>query len=108
MTTTADLAAAVISEARDRFNATAAEFDYHIKCRGIGGPAGELGQACYVVATQHMATAVSTDEREAAWMQLWADLQDELRTYEQRCRNRQYLGWSTAARDRGQRIRYAP
>jgi hypothetical protein len=109
----ADLAAAVISEARQMSGLTTPAFDYDIKIHGIGGASGPLGGATYTIATRDLPAVRPgdpesiLDERKAIADKLWADLQPELRAYEQRCQNREFAGWSTAARDRGQHIRYA-
>ncbi len=99
----ADLAAAVIANARDFSNLTTPEFDHMIAVKGIGGPLGELGNATYTIANRDNPDADS-DTCEARWMNLWHQLQPELQAYEQRCRNRKYSGWSNASRGP---IRYA-
>lgn len=113
MTNLAQLAAAVISEARNASGLTTPEFDYHIKVHGIGGPLGELGNATYAIAVRDLPPVQPGDpesvieQRKAIADQMWADLQPELRAYEQRCRDRKFAGWSNAAKGTGQRIRYA-
>ncbi len=94
------LAAAVISEARQMSGLTNPEFDYDISIHGVGGPLGPLGNACYRIATRHLPPVQAgtpesvINERQALATQLWNDLQLELAAYAQRCRNRQYTGWS--------------
>lgn len=97
------LAAAVIWRARNNAALTAAEFDYDIGIHfdtsenGIGGVHSPLGAATYEIAA----------ERGHDFHQLWDELRPELQAYAERCRDRKYSGWSTAARSRGQRIAYA-
>lgn len=99
----ADLAAAVITQARNFSGLTTPAFDHMIATRGIGGPLGELGNACHRVANQHDPDA-ATEVQEARWMDLWNQLQPELQAYGQRCCDRKYTGWSNASRGP---IRYA-
>lgn len=98
----AHIAAATISEARQRSGLTNAEFDHQIAIHGVGGPMGAIGQAAFTITTRDM--DATTDEREAVWRQAWADLQPEMDAYAKRCRDRTYSGWSNANPDP---IRYA-
>lgn len=105
-------AATVIARARANSGLTAAEFDYRISVDGIGGPRGPLGNEAYAVANGQMPEVVpgqdnQLDERDANWLALWEALQPEMQAYAQRCRNRRYTGWSTAAQATSQRIQYA-
>lgn len=96
-------ALAVIWRARNNSAKTIAEFDYDIaihydrSVNGIGGIHGPLGAAAYEIAS----------ERSLGFDELWAELQPELMTYAERCKDRGYSGWSNAARSRGDRITYA-
>lgn len=105
-------AATVIARARANSGLTAAEFDYRVKCEGIGGPRGWLGQEAYELANGHLPEVEPghdnrLDERDANHLRLWEALRPEMEAYEKRCRDRKYSGWSNAARSTGQRIQYA-
>lgn len=105
-------AATVIARARSESDLTAAEFDYRISVEGIGGPGGWLGNQVYELANAHMPEVEPgldnrLDERDANHLRLWEALQPELQAYGQRCRDRKYRNWSTAAQSRGKRIQYA-
>lgn len=106
---TAHVAATAIARARDASGMTAAAFDYAIATNGIGGPVGQLGVEIYLLANAHMPEVIPgadnrLDERVANQRALWEALQDELQAYETRCKERGYVGWSTASRGP---IRYA-
>ncbi len=104
--------ATVIARARANSGLTTPAFDYQISVEGIGGPRGPLGNEVYDLANEHMPEVVAgqdnrLEERDANWLSMWEALQPELETYAQRCRDRRYTGWSSAAQARGQRIQYA-
>jgi hypothetical protein len=105
-------AATVIARARANSGLTAPEFDYRISVEGIGGPRGPLGNETYELANTHMPEVEPgqdnrLDERDANWIRLWEALQPEMEAYAQKCRDRKYTNWSTAAQSRGKRIQYA-
>lgn len=102
-------AATVIARARANSGLTAPEFDFQIKRDGIGGIMGPLGNEAYELANAHLPAVEPgqdnrLDERDANHRQLWEALQPEMEAYAQRCRSREYTGWSKASR---QRIQYA-
>lgn len=106
-----ETAAAVITRARTNSGLTAPAFDFEISrywdqsMNGIGGLESPLGAATYEIANEGQDG--TSDEREARARLLWEALQLELTTYAAKCRSRNYSGWSSAARSRGQRIAYA-
>ncbi|TDC00780.1 hypothetical protein E1091_04205 [Micromonospora fluostatini] len=105
-------AATVIARARATSGLSTPEFDLRIAIDGIGGVFGPLGNATYEVANAHMPEPRPgqdnrLDECAANQARLWELLRPELEAYAQKCRNQKYLGWSDAARSRGQQVRYA-
>ncbi len=99
--------ARVIAIARQDTGKTAAEFDYDIKLQGLGGFYAPIGQAIYQIAREHLSEQASVDQVEAYALRLREQLQPALDRYAAKCRDREYLGWSGAARSLGQRIHYA-
>lgn len=105
-------AATVIARARSNSGLSAPEFDYQIKCNGLGGLLGPLGNEAYELANGHLPSVEPgqdnrMDERDDNHRRLWEALRPEMLAYAQRCSDRQYTGWSNAARNIGERIRYA-
>ena len=101
--------AAIVAFARRTTEMTAAEMDYSLACDGGAGKAGRaLNEASWAIANEGRPEAEYWGDaaRERAHA-LWAEVRPDFDAMVTAARAKKYLGWSDAARARGQRIRYA-
>ena len=100
--TNAEIAAAIIGKARDLFGQGPAAFDYHMAAGSI--PAiREYQNAAYLIANEGHENDDADTKSGRLW-ELLATVKPDMDAYRERCKERSYVGWSTAS---GGPIRYA-